>query len=307
MKDMIGIVAILLANIIWGAAPPIFKYSLENIPPFTLGFIRFFIAGLIFWPFVIRHNVSLKRRELKDIVLGGLWGISINVGFFFLGLQLAPSINVHIIGALGPIVLYFFSLMMLKEKPHPQIVKGMFVALLGAIVIILAPLLRSPDSISFVAGGKLLNTLIGNLFFVISLVGSILIVIYTKRVSKTVSPLLITCIQFFVGAFTFAPLMVYELQSWSFAELTFSSWVGIIYGTLFSSAIAYFAHNYAISKMSAQEIGVYSYIMPVIAILVAIPLLGEYPDKYFLIGALFIFLGIFVSKKHVHQKKMIKK
>src|SRR3989344_7622828 len=127
---MQGTIAILIAYVIWGSAPPIFKFALTDIPPFTLAFIRFFIGGLFFIPFMIHTKSKLKGKYLMHIVLGGIWGISVNVAFFFLGLNLAPSINVHIIGALGPLVLYILSLIILKEKPHPQIIKGMFICLL---------------------------------------------------------------------------------------------------------------------------------------------------------------------------------
>ena len=36
------ILALIITNVIWGAASPIFKLALTNIPPFTLAFIRFF-------------------------------------------------------------------------------------------------------------------------------------------------------------------------------------------------------------------------------------------------------------------------
>ncbi len=297
---MSGLIAILISTFIWGAAPPIFKYSLQDIPPFTLAFIRFFASGIIFLPMMLRYGKVLSTYEIKNILLGALWGISINIAFFFMGLKLAPSINVHLIGSLGPILLYFLSLSMLHEKPHPQIIKGMFISLVGTIVIIIGPFISEFQS-TYQMAANARTILMGNFFFIISMLGSVLVVVYTKKVSATVNPFLITGMQFLFGAMTFAPFMVYELQSWSFRSLTYNSWVGIIYGTIFSSAIAYFAHNYALSKMKAQEIGLYTYIMPVISILVAIPLLGEIPDVFFIFGALFVFFGIFISEKH--QKK----
>ena len=47
------VIALIIANIIWGAAAPIFKLALTNIPPFTLGFIRFFFAGSILLPIML--------------------------------------------------------------------------------------------------------------------------------------------------------------------------------------------------------------------------------------------------------------
>ncbi len=60
---MSPILALIITNIIWGAASPIFKFALQNIPPFTLAFIRFFFAGLLFLPFVFLfyQKLSLKR------------------------------------------------------------------------------------------------------------------------------------------------------------------------------------------------------------------------------------------------------
>lgn len=299
---MSGTIAILIAYVIWGAAPPIFKFALTDIPPFTLAFIRFFIGGLFFIPFIIHTKSKLNGKYLMHIILGAIWGISINVAFFFLGLNLAPSINVHIIGSLGPLVLYILSLVILKEKPHPQIIKGMLICLLGVAFIVFAPIIKA--GIDHDVSYSVSSYILGNVFFILSMLGAVFMIIHTKKLSGKVDVFTITSIQFFVGALSFLPFMLSELNTWSFAELTGISWVGILYGIFFSSVIAYFAHTYAISKISAQQIGVFSYIMPVVAVLVAIPLLGEFPDIFFVIGAVLIFVGVFVSERHPHFRKI---
>lgn len=302
---MTAILALIVANLIWGAAPPIFKYALTDIPPFTLAFIRFFFASLIFLPFMGRSVHRLKRHQVLHIIMGGIWGVSINVSFFFMGLKLASSINAPIIGSLGPLVLYMLSLFILKEKPHPQILKGMLISFIGAAFIVFTPLFRA--EINPAADYTITSRIMGNAFFIIAMIGAALHVIHTKKISSKVDPVTITGIQFFVGAFTFLPFMISELQTWSFSSLTHNSWVGIIYGIFFSSALGYFAHTYAIKKLSAQKVGVFSYMMPVVAVLVAIPLLGEYPDIFFIIGSVFVLLGIIISERHPHLHKMDKK
>src|SRR3989337_1766625 len=87
-----AILALILANIIWGATPPIFKWSLTNIEPFTLAFLRFFIGALILFP-LISGSLEIKRRDWGKLLLLSLFGITINISFFFLGLERAPSIN----------------------------------------------------------------------------------------------------------------------------------------------------------------------------------------------------------------------
>lgn len=304
-KIMLAIFAVVIANIIWGAASPIFKYALHDIPPFTLAFIRFFFAGLIFIPFMTKSFFRIKGKDMLHIVLGGIWGVSINVAFFFMGLNRAPSINAPIIGALAPIVLYVLSLFILKEKAHPQIMKGMSISFLGAVIIVFAPLLTS--SVTHASEFTITSQILGNVFFILAMLGGVLLVIHNKKISPKIDVMTITGIQFFVGALSFLPFMISELQSWSFSQLTQSSWVGIIYGIFFSSALAYFTHNFAIKKLSAQQVGIYNYIMPIIAVIVAIPLLGEYPDFFFIMGSLFVLCGIIVSERHPHMHKMHKK
>ncbi len=303
---MSGILAMLAANIIWGAAPAIFKYVLDDTPPFTLAFIRFFGAGLIFLPFAIKRSSGLTIKQWGHIAFGSLWGIVIAISFFFLGLPLAPSINVHIISSLGPIALYFTSLFVLKEKAHPQVIRGMLVSLVGVLVIIAAPLF-SGRSVTTSASYSTYSLLLGNLFFLISMCGSVLYAIHYKKVCKDVHPYFITCAQFFIGALMFAPLMMFEVSSGNTIQVDGKSWIGIVYGVFFASALAYFCHNYALARMDAQESGVYTYVMPVVGVVVAIPLLGEYPDVFFIVGAVCIAVGIWVSERHPHFHTVHKK
>ena len=60
-----GILALITANIIWGAASPIFKFALQNISPFTLAFIRFYGATLILLPFAYPYLKIHKKDYLK--------------------------------------------------------------------------------------------------------------------------------------------------------------------------------------------------------------------------------------------------
>ncbi|MFA9289178.1 MAG: DMT family transporter [Weeksellaceae bacterium] len=302
---MPGIIAILIANLIWGAAPPIFKFGLQDIPPFTLAFIRFFGAGLIFLPFALKYHKPLNGDQLKNITLGGIWGISINIAFFFAGLPLAPSINVHIISALGPLVLYILSLALLKEKPHSEVLKGIMLSLVGVCVIVFAPLIRGQISAApALAVGPML---MGNLFFALSMLGAVMITIYTKKIKPEVHPLVLTTYQFFIGSIPFIPFMLRELQTWSFTQLTPENWLVVGYGMILSSGVAYVAHNYAVTRLTAQEIGVFTYMMPVVAVLVAIPLLGEYPDMFFVIGAICVIIGMIFSQRHPHYREVRKK
>lgn len=287
------VLALIITNIIWGAASPIFKFSLENIPPFILAFIRFFFAGLIFSPYAFIYIKKISWLDQIKILWIGFFGVTINIAFFFLGLQATESINVPIIASSGPIFIYLFSIMLLREKPKLKIFLGMIIALLGVLIIILSPALL--DGKKFVLG-----EIKGNLLILLATFGTVIQTLISKDVLKRVNPFLVTAISFLFGGLTFLPLAIKEYFSWNFNELNIQGWTGIIFGVYFSSAIAYFLYYYGISKLKAQEVGLFTYIDPVVAVLIAMPLLGEYPNLYYIIGTILVFGGIYFAEGRIH-------
>ncbi|OGK62578.1 hypothetical protein A2334_03625 [Candidatus Roizmanbacteria bacterium RIFOXYB2_FULL_38_10] len=290
------VLALIITNFIWGAASPIFKLSLQNIPPFTLAFIRFFFAGLLFTYFALLHWQKITWRQFFMICFGAFFAVTVNIGFYFLALPKTASINAPIIASSQPIFLFFLSIFFLKEKPNKKVFRGILISFIGVLVIILSPLFTN-GTVSAAAKEAALE---GNLYLVIATFGSVLNAIIFKRVLKQVNFYQVTFISFLFGAFTFFPLMHGEVQRWSFAMIDYRGWMGIIFGVVFSSAIAYGCFNYGVSKIDAQEVGIFSYIDPVIAILLAIPLVHEYPTLSFYIGTFFVFVGILLAEGRIH-------
>ncbi len=287
------ILALIIANIIWGASAPISKFALQNIPPFTFAFIRFFVASFIFLPGAIVTWRNITIKEFFTIVVAGFFGIFINISFYFLGLKSGISINAPIIASAGPVFLFLLAVLILKEKLHPKVFMGMLLSFFGVVIIVFSPF--------FIDGStpvKLQTT--ANMFFVFSTLGAIIDALIAKQMLKKFSPFQFIFIAFFFPSLLFVPFARHELVAWSFSQLTTQGLTGIIFGIFFASAIAYSFFYWGISKISAQEIGVFTYIDPVAALLIAGPLLGEYPTIYYILGSLFVFGGIFLAEGRLH-------
>ncbi|MCR4276966.1 MAG: DMT family transporter [Candidatus Roizmanbacteria bacterium] len=287
------VLALIIANVIWGMASPIFKFALTNIPPFTLAFIRFFFAGLIFLPIALNKWQKLTTKQWMEIILVGFFGITINISFFFLGLAKTESINVPIIASSGPVFIYLLSIFFLREKPKLRVLSGMLIALAGVLFIILSPLIL--DGKRFVLGA-----IEGNLFILIATFGSVLQTIFGRNILKKISAIQVATINFLFGSLTFLPFIPNELANWDISFLNFAGWLGIIFGVFFSSALAYFLFYYGISKLKAQDVGIFTYIDPLAAIIVAAPLLHEYPNMFYILGGILIFGGIYFAEGRIH-------
>ena len=283
------ILALIITNVIWGAAPPIFKFALQNIPPFTLAFIRFFFAGLIFLPLALKNFQKISVQQWFEVFLVGFFGVFINITFFFLGLKKTESINVPIIASSGPVFIYFFSILFLKEKPKLRIFLGMMIALLGVILIIITPILLDGKRIFF-------GEIEGNFFIVLATLGSVLQTIIGKNLLKKVSPYFVTAFSFILSSILFLLFIPQELTKWSFFELNLAGCIGIIYGLFFASAVSYFLYYYGLSKVNAQEVGLFTYINPIVAVVIAVPLLNEFPSIYYIFGSILVFSGIYLAE-----------
>lgn len=292
-----AIIALIAANVAWGAGSPVMKFTLEQVPPFSLAFLRFLIACLLFYPFVHKQidYPDLKNRWLWIFSLSG---ITFNIIFFFWALEKTASINAPIIGSFGPVMILIFSAIFLKEKIKKSAIIGLIMSLIGVIVIIFQPVLSK----------KFDGEIFGNFLLILATMGAVVSIVSGRKFLTTKNSFGSTFWSFFIGMVSFLPFMIVEYgkdPGW-IANTSISGWVGVLYGGLFSSALAYAASNWALAKLPAYRVSIFAYIDPIAAILVAIPLLGEKVTIPFVIGSIMVFLGILIAEKRIHYHPLHK-
>ncbi|MBI2029061.1 DMT family transporter [Candidatus Gottesmanbacteria bacterium] len=282
-----AVLALITANMIWGAASPIFKWALINISPFLLAFLRFSIASILLFPFVYK-KLSIDKKDIIKIIIIGLFGVGIHIPLFFFGLTLTPSINAPIIASSGPVFIIILSMIMLKEKPRRKVLFGTFISLLGVVVIIGRPLIEQ---------GLENSSFIGNLLILLAVITGVFYTIYSKELLFKYSASTVTFWSFVVGSLTFIPFLLIEISNpKTNLVINYQGYTGIIFGVIFSSLIAYLLYQWGVQKINASEVGIFTYIDPVIAILIAYPLLGEVITPIFVLGSFLVFGGIFVAE-----------
>lgn len=284
------IIALIVTNVIWGAASPIFKWSLTNVEPFTLAFLRFFIATIILLPFVLK-SLRIEMKDVGKIFLMALFGTTINISFFFLALQKTSSINAPIIASAGPIFLFLGGVLFLNEKLKTKTIVGGLLGFLGVLIIVLMPIIEKGVDGSF----------LGNILLIFATLAGVVHVILNKELAKKYKALTLVFWTFFIATATFFPLFFWEVQNHGLlTNLDYKGIIGILFGATLSSALAYYLFYYAIEKMNVADVGMFTYMDPIVAILIAAPLLGEFPDALFVMGSFLIFFGIYVSEGRIH-------
>lgn len=286
----IAVLFLIVANIIWGAGFPIYKWALTELPPFTFAFIRFFIGALIILPFVI-NNLKVAREDYKTLILVSIISVSIQIPLLFFGLKLAPSINAPVIIAMGPIILIVASAIFLKEKVKAKTIAGTLISLLGISAIMIGPLI-----VSGLSGG-----LLGNFLILLATICGVIQALLLKKLTAKNDVMVLLFWMFLIGSLPLLPFVIWESTSFNiFTDITMKGIIGILYGIYFTAILAHYLFIYGVSKIKASEVGIFSYVDPVAAVIVAVPLLGEVITPYYLVGSLLVFLGIFIAEGRFH-------
>ena len=284
---MLPILALLSASLIWGATAPIMKWTFQEVPPFTVAFLRFAVASLLIIPFVAK-SLKIEKKDFGKILAAALLGTTINIIFFFLGLKLTLAINAALIIATIPIFTVLAAAVFLKEKLELKFFFSIGVAAIGLVLILGPPILTFGP-----------NHLIGGLFLIIATLSWVGFEVLSKKLFLKYKPVTVTSYSIIIGTVTFLPLFVLDLlfidPGWP-ARISLQGITGIAYGTLFSSIVAYFSWQWGLSKLAATEAGFFFYLNPISAVLVSIILLGEKVSPLFIAGSTLIAVSLILAE-----------
>jgi drug/metabolite transporter (DMT)-like permease len=297
-----GIIALIIANAIWGFASPIFKWSLTNIPPYTLAFWRFFHASFFLGILLVVTKQmaipTLNKKHWFKLFFYALTGITGNIIFYFLGLQRTLSINAPVIASAQPILVFMVAPFLLGESIKRRKIIGMVIGTLGIMAIVFEPIYYNGFDGNF----------IGNLFLVLATIFAILATLTGRKLFHDQNPLTLMFWAFIIGAISFFPFALYEYghNTDLYMQIDIKGIIGIIYGSVFSSAVAYTCFAYGLSKISASESSIFTYIDPIAGTTLAFFMLHEPITIPFIVGSIFIFGGIFIAEGRIHYHPLHK-
>ena len=160
MKTNRGIIALLLAILIWGSTLVISKIALEGMGAMTLTFGRFLIAYLLLFPLAARQGYRIKQSFQWDILPLGLTGVALHYTLQNIALLYTSAMSAALISAGGTFIITLTAILFLKERPTTLQLIGICVSVAGVILISLA---EDPNPNST-------NPLLGNLLFLLGTV-----------------------------------------------------------------------------------------------------------------------------------------
>lgn len=135
---MKGHILIMLANILFGASMPVFKYLLTaDVPPEAITIMRAIFACMMFW--LVSFFMPKEKVLPKDLCLlfvCALCGVGINQWLFVIGLKNSSPVNASIIATAVPIFVLLLAALVLKEPITAKKSLGVFLGVSGGLLLV---------------------------------------------------------------------------------------------------------------------------------------------------------------------------
>lgn len=285
---------------IWGGNFVVAKVTLQEFPPMSLAFLRFSFACLFLAPFFFSQSkkVKIDKKDLPYLIAVGVFIITLNIAFFFEGIKRTTAIDASVLTLIIPILSVLLGWGYFKEKIYLINLLGIFLSLVGTLVIIGLPQLLT--------GSISTQMLLGNILVILASISWVIGAAFSKQMLKKYPSLTVTAIAFMVGAvvmFIPATLEYLENPSWP-QQITVLGLFGLTYMILLSSISAYFLFEWGLSKTSIIAADLFQYIEPFVASFLAVMILAERITVSFIIGAGLIAVGVFLGTlaKEAHYR-----
>lgn len=194
------------------------------------------------------------------------------------------------IAAAGPLLTLVLAHKFLNESVKKNMMLGSIIGMVGFIIVVINPLLTSGFSMS----------IIGNFLLLLSTLTWIYYELMAKKMHKKYDSKTITFYTFFFGSL---PLLPFAMSSFYLLPELIKLPVfifGITWGILITSLLAFFVWQWGLAKLTLSRAGFFAYVDPIVATIASIIILGETLSQHFVVGALLIFIGLYVAENTIH-------
>lgn len=291
--------AVVLVVVIWAVNFIAAKIGLRYLPPITMASFRVTIAGLAMIPayffcaglpaFRDTRQTRVRGFSLNDgwtFLYLGFFGVVVNQMCFTMGLRYTSVSHAAVIVGMGPLYTLVLAVVFRLERATSHKIVGMLLALAGVAI------LASENGISAHS-----PSLLGDAITMTGSIGFATYAVLGKRVARQYDGLTMTAFNHFAGALIVLPVAVHQarqlgpLSRWR--AIPWPAWAAVLYMALLSSALAYIFYFWLLRYLAASQLAAFTYLLPVLATILGIAVLGERGTAMQILGGVLALAGVY--------------
>jgi drug/metabolite transporter (DMT)-like permease len=233
-----------------------------------------------------RGNAHFPRKMLWMVIVSGLL-LSVNTLLWNTAAGITTAANAALLTNIAPIWVGVGAMLLLGERLNPGYWLGTIVAMGGVVLVV------GLDAL----WGTQINR--GDALLLIESVGYAAYQLITKRVREEVDNLTYLWISSAVGALclvSFTLLLRHPLVGYSV-----QSYLALLGLALLSHICGWLLISYAFGMLRASLVSVCLLGQPIITAVVALPILGEIPSRWDVVGGAVTLIGIYIVHRSIER------
>jgi drug/metabolite transporter (DMT)-like permease len=279
---------LILTNIFWGASGVAVKIAQLQLGTFEIVALRFIIVTpLLIFVTVLwkgKKAMGIDKKDLPYIAILAFLGIPLEFLLQVTSLAHTTATNFTLIFSLTPFFIIFASAILLGERITRHKTIGALLGFIGVTFII--------TNGSLAVSGNFLGD---GIAFIANAVWA-LYTVMGKPINEKYSALTVLNYTFIFGALELLPFYFISPRL-SPVEFTGSTWITMIFLTIFCSLIAFLLYNYGTERLPASIAGIFIYVQPLSGVALAALILGEPITVYTILGTFLIIYGIYEAER----------
>ena len=292
-KNYIAYLYLIGATALWGGNIIAAKIASNiSFEPIKLSFFRNLVVLMILFPFVINKLDKISiffKQHWKILILLSIFSVSIFNTFMNIALTTSSVISTSLMPSFAPSIIILLSLIIYNTKINLMQIIGVFISFIGFITIIIRGNFLNLGSLNFVSGDLwMLGCVTCWAFY------SVMI----KKIPKEIDNISFLFLIFFIGNIFVLPFYSYESilhQSFSMNE-KYGIFL-VLYCGIGPALISYILWLKSIQIIGASKAGLFLNLIPIFSSIISILFLNEILKNYHIIGAILIFIGIYLVNK----------
>lgn len=271
----------------WGTTWVVSAWTVrQGVSALQVAAVRQVIAGIIlcvslWWV----HKDQLALPSWKDTFLLAFLNFVCSNALSTWGVKYIPGGLGSIVGAAYPLWIVVLYTWFFGRKISAAIWVGMLLAFFGLVLVFYPSLMGADVKGNFVFG------------FALSVFSSItwaLGTIYTKRqADRKVNPYFSIGLQMLLSGSVLCLVLYMGGQFTPLQAIPAGVWGGIGYLTLVGSLIAFSCFLYALKHLPAEQVSIYAYVNPIIALFISHFTMGEAITPMLLMGTAVVIVGVY--------------
>jgi drug/metabolite transporter (DMT)-like permease len=259
----------------------------RDVDAFTLTLVRTVISAIAMGMILLIRGkkLSVRREDYAAFFWLAVLAVPLNQFLFLYGMKYTIPSNAALLYATTPVIVLVFSHFFLGESLSGLKIAGVILGFVGVTIVIFERGLSASMEYVF-----------GNLVIFVAVLAWAGYTVYGRKMIVKYGAIESSCLTLIGGTILFIPLGIVPALRFPYETLTTANWLQIGYLAIVTSVLSYLLWYFALGRIEAGKVALFSNLQPILVTVLAVTLLGQSVTGAFVLGGTLAIGGVIAAQ-----------